>query len=70
MRLYEALERSCCSGRYHRLPLLLVKVEERQRILEALDTSTRLEVLCQILMQELEVLELENKIQSRVRKQN
>ena len=48
---------------------LLVKVEERQRILEALDTSTRLEVLCQILMQELEVLELENKIQSRVRKQ-
>ncbi|MDR7416571.1 MAG: endopeptidase La [Armatimonadota bacterium] len=46
---------------------LPLKVEERQQLLE-LDPAGRLELLAQILHRELEILELERKIQNRVRK--
>ncbi|MBI3997960.1 MAG: endopeptidase La [Armatimonadetes bacterium] len=45
-----------------------LKLEERQELLEA-DPKTRLERLSAILTREINVLELERKIQSRVRKQ-
>jgi ATP-dependent Lon protease len=48
---------------------LTVQVSERQKILEATDSSLRLQLLAKILSRELEIVELENKIQSRVRKQ-
>jgi ATP-dependent Lon protease len=48
---------------------LLIRVEERQRVLEVLESGSRLQTLSGILGQELEVLELENKIQGRVRQQ-
>ncbi len=46
---------------------LPLKLEERQQLLE-LDPSGRLDLLAQILHRELEILELERKIQNRVRK--
>lgn len=48
---------------------LTLKINEKQRILEALDINERLEYLCEILSKEMEVLELERKINIRVRKQ-
>ncbi|SHG78117.1 ATP-dependent proteinase. Serine peptidase. MEROPS family S16 [Thermosyntropha lipolytica DSM 11003] len=48
---------------------LTLKIDEKQRILEALDVNKRLEYLCEILAKEMEVLELERKINIRVRKQ-
>lgn len=48
---------------------LTLKINEKQRILEALDINERLEYLCEILAKEMEVLELERKINIRVRKQ-
>lgn len=48
---------------------LSLKVNEKQKVLEALDINKRLDKLCEILAQEMEVLELERKINVRVRKQ-
>ncbi len=47
---------------------LNLKLEERQRLLEA-SVQERLEVLGQVLSREISILELERKIQNRVRKQ-
>ncbi len=48
---------------------LSLKMKDKQAILEAVNVSTRLERLLQILSNEQEVLELEKKINQRVRKQ-
>jgi len=48
---------------------LTIKVSDKQQILEAVDIKDRLEKLYTILTRELEILELERKINSRVRKQ-
>lgn len=48
---------------------LALRINEKQHILEALDVIKRLEYLCEILAKEMEVLELERKINIRVRKQ-
>jgi len=48
---------------------LSLRINEKQSILEALDISARLNILCDILAREMEVLELERKINIRVRKQ-
>jgi len=48
---------------------LVLKVEQKQRILEAFDIKERLEILYKILLEELEILEVERKIASRVKKQ-
>jgi ATP-dependent Lon protease len=48
---------------------VLYRVEDKQEIMEAVSAKERLEVLCRILNREVEVLELEKKIQLRVRKQ-
>ncbi|QGU00061.1 ATP-dependent protease La [Candidatus Syntrophocurvum alkaliphilum] len=48
---------------------LNLKITEKQEILEALDIVKRLEFLCEIIAKEMEVLELERKINVRVRKQ-
>ena len=48
---------------------LTLKVSDKQQILEAIDIKERLEKLYAILNRELEILELERKISSRVRKQ-
>ncbi len=48
---------------------LALKIEDKQRILEAVDVSKRLEILCEIVAKEMEILELERKINLRVRKQ-
>lgn len=48
---------------------LTLRIHEKQHILEARDISERLEYLCEILAKEMEVLELERKINVRVRKQ-
>lgn len=48
---------------------LNLKVEDKQKILEAVSPRLRLEKLCSILMNEIEILELERKIHLRVRKQ-
>jgi ATP-dependent Lon protease len=45
------------------------KVEEKQQILEAFSLRDRLETLCEFLVKELEILEMERKIHVRVRKQ-
>jgi len=45
------------------------KVEEKQKLLEALDTAARLETLSMLLSSEIEILEIEKRIQGRVRKQ-
>lgn len=48
---------------------LSLRIDEKQNILEALDVIKRLEYLCELLAKEMEVLELERKINIRVRKQ-
>lgn len=48
---------------------LSLRINEKQNILEALDIIKRLEYLCELLAKEMEVLELERKINIRVRKQ-
>ncbi len=48
---------------------LNLKITEKQEILEALHVDKRLEYLCEILAKEMEVLEIERKINIRVRKQ-
>jgi len=48
---------------------LSLKVQEKQSLLEAILLKDRLEKLCSILASEIEILQLENKINLRVRKQ-
>jgi ATP-dependent Lon protease len=48
---------------------LTLKIEDKQALLEAIDIKERLQRLCDILGREMEVLELEKKISTRVRKQ-
>lgn len=48
---------------------LYLKVEDKQKILEAVSPKERLEKLCAILINEIEILEMERKIHLRVRKQ-
>jgi ATP-dependent Lon protease len=48
---------------------LTIKIEEKQEILSLFDTKERMEKLYEILSRELEILEIERKINSRVRKQ-
>ncbi|MDT3698507.1 MAG: endopeptidase La [Thermincola sp.] len=48
---------------------LALKLDDKQRVLEAVDVSRRLEILCEIVAKEMEILELERKINLRVRKQ-
>ncbi len=48
---------------------LSLKIDDKQELLEALDVTTRLERLCTILTRELEIVELERRINIRVRKQ-
>ena len=48
---------------------LTLRIEDKQRMLEAIDIVERLEKLCGIVAKELEIVELERKISIRVRKQ-
>lgn len=48
---------------------LALRIEDKQSILEAVDIVKRLERLCAIVAKELEIVELERKINIRVRKQ-
>lgn len=48
---------------------LSLRVDEKQAILECLSPKRRLEKVCALLMKEVEILELERKIHTRVRKQ-
>ncbi len=48
---------------------LNLKVEEKQDILEAVTSQSRLETLCAFLVKEIDILEMERKIHLRVRKQ-
>ncbi|MCX7970475.1 MAG: endopeptidase La [Negativicutes bacterium] len=48
---------------------LALKIEDKMTLLEAFDIRERLERLCEILSQELEIMELETKISLQVRKQ-
>ena len=48
---------------------LTLKIEQKQNILEAVEPQSRLEILAEILNREMEILELERKINLRVRKQ-
>ncbi|MBO8137241.1 MAG: endopeptidase La [Desulfotomaculum sp.] len=48
---------------------LSLRIDEKQKILEAVEIVPRLEKLCAILAKELEIVELERKINVRVRKQ-
>lgn len=48
---------------------LTLKIEDKQSLLDAIDIKERLQRLCEILGREIEVLELERKINTRVRKQ-
>ena len=48
---------------------LALKIEDKQRVLEAVSVARRLEILCEIIAKEMEILELERKINLRVRKQ-
>lgn len=48
---------------------LALKIEDKQALLDAIDVKERLERLCEILGREMEILELEKKINVRVRKQ-
>ncbi|MCL6635102.1 MAG: endopeptidase La [Peptococcaceae bacterium] len=48
---------------------LALRIEEKQQILEAVNVVQRLEKLCAIVAKELEIVELERKINIRVRKQ-
>jgi ATP-dependent Lon protease len=48
---------------------LPLRPEDKQSVLEAISAKARLERLCGILLKEIEILELERKINTRVRKQ-
>ncbi|MDH7478834.1 MAG: endopeptidase La [Syntrophomonadaceae bacterium] len=48
---------------------LTLKIADKQAILESISVKKRLETLCDILSREMEILELERKINIRVRKQ-
>ncbi|MBP2625912.1 MAG: ATP-dependent protease La [Firmicutes bacterium] len=48
---------------------LALKIEDKQALLNGIDVKERLEKLCEILGREMEILELEKKINVRVRKQ-
>ncbi|MEW6182387.1 MAG: endopeptidase La [Bacillota bacterium] len=48
---------------------LTLKIEDKQELLEAIDVAARLEKLCAILTREMEIVELERRINIRVRKQ-
>lgn len=48
---------------------LTIKIEEKQEILTLFDVKERMEKILEILSRELEILEIERKINSRVRKQ-
>lgn len=48
---------------------ILTKLEDRQRVLEELNVKTRLETLCTILLREIELADVEQKVQSRVKHQ-
>ncbi|TCO69341.1 endopeptidase La [Marinisporobacter balticus] len=48
---------------------MILKIEQKQEILEAFDPKKRLEVLYKILLREIEVLEIEKDINVRVKKQ-
>ncbi|MCG1011098.1 endopeptidase La [Tepidanaerobacter sp. GT38] len=48
---------------------LSIKIEDKQKILETLNFKERLELLFQIISQEIEILEIERKINYRVKKQ-
>lgn len=48
---------------------LSLKLTDKQKVLEATEVKARLELLCKILTNEMEILELERKINARVRKQ-
>lgn len=48
---------------------LNLKLSDKQEILEAIEINDRMEILCSILAKEMEILELERKINVRVRKQ-
>ncbi len=48
---------------------VLVKTEDKQEILESMDIEERIDALLQILNKETEILEIENKISQRVKKQ-
>ncbi len=48
---------------------LNLKLTDKQTVLEAVDVKERLQILCEILAKEKEILELERKISMRVRKQ-
>lgn len=48
---------------------LTLKIEDKQELLEAVDAAARLEKLCAIISRELEIVELERRINIRVRKQ-
>jgi ATP-dependent Lon protease len=48
---------------------LTLKIEDKQALLAAIPVKERVEILCDILGRELEILELEKKINVRVRKQ-
>jgi len=47
---------------------MILKTSQKQEILEALNPKERLEVLHQILLKEIEILEIENEIDKKVRK--
>src|SRR5690554_2954746 len=48
---------------------LNLKIEDKQKILESVSLKERLEKLCSIIIQEIEVLDMERKIHIRVRRQ-
>jgi ATP-dependent Lon protease len=48
---------------------MLLKIEQKQEILEAFDPRDRLEVLYKLLLKEIEILEVEKEINTKVRKQ-
>ena len=48
---------------------LNLNIEDRQKLLAAVDVTERLELLGEVLLRELEILEIEKRLNSRVRKQ-
>jgi len=48
---------------------LTLKLTDKQKVLEAVNVGQRLELLCNMLAKEMEIMELERKINMRVRKQ-
>ncbi len=48
---------------------LIIKLEDKQEILETIDVPQRLETILQILESEIEILQIERKIRSRVKRQ-